>query len=444
MSDSPPMRNSTAAERGRRDSSATTRSGIAETVEEDRSADPIKVSAAMGSIVPPAFGEPVAPSREPADSRPGSVARPKVVVCGTSFGRVYLQAAHDDPDVRLAGVVSRGGATSAEYAKNYGVPHFIGVEQLPGDIDIACVAVRAGAAGGDGAKLAQSLMSRGIHVLQEHLLHPDELTDCLRAAREYGVRYRLNAFYPHLRPVRLFLAAAEILRERQRPLHVDATAGGQVVYSLLDIIGRAVGRLRPWTISEPATVAPETAALADTPMPYTHLTAVIGGIPVSLRVQNQIHPADPDNHALLLHRLAIAFEGGVLSLADTHGPVLWSPRLHTDRDETGRLLMAGPGTERLEVPSTEILEPAAASTFRTVFDELWPDGVRVALRQLRSDIADPRRSASAGQRAATITAMWQRLTTVLGQPELIRPSTPTPVPLPELLAAWRTQSGEAL
>ncbi|MGY5311621.1 Gfo/Idh/MocA family oxidoreductase [Nocardia gipuzkoensis] len=364
-------------------------------------------------------------------------AKPKVVVCGTSFGRVYLRAVRDDPEVELAGVVSRGSTTSAEYAKTFGVPHYIGVEELPGDVDIACVAVRAGAAGGDGAKLAQSLMGRGIHVLQEHLLHPDELTDCLRAAREHGVRYRLNAFYPHLRPVELFLRAAAILRERQRPLHVDAATGSQVVYSLLDIIGRAVGRLRPWAIGEAAPVAPEVAALANSPMPYTSLSAVIGGVPVSLRVQNQIHPADPDNHALLLHRIAIAFEGGVLSLADTHGPVLWSPRLHTGRDETGRLLMAGPGTERLDVPSTEILQPAAVPTFRTVFHELWPDSVRNALRQLRADIADPSRSAGADQWAMTVTALWQRLTAVLGQPELIRPPTPEPVPLPDLLAERR-------
>ncbi|WP_280315892.1 thiazolinyl imide reductase, partial [Nocardia abscessus] len=306
----------------------------------------------------------------------------------------------------------------------------------------AGAAGRGGAGGGAGAKLAQSLLTRGIHVLQEHLLHPDELTDCLRTAREHGVCYRLNSFYPHLRPVQLFLHAAQVLRERQQPLHVDAAAGSQVVYSLLDIIGRAVGRLRPWAIGDPAPIPPELAALADPPMPYTHLTAVIGGVPVSLRVQNQIHPADPDNHALLLHRLAIAFESGVLTLADTHGPVLWSPRLHTDRDDTGRLLMAGPGTERLAVPSTEPLDSAAAPTFRTVFDELWPQSVRVALAQLRADTADPRRSIGAAQWALTVTAIWQRLTTILGQPELIRPPSPAPVPLPELLAAQPTRAGD--
>ena len=366
---------------------------------------------------------------------------PKVVVCGTAFGRVYLRGVHEDPDVELAGVVSRGSSASRCYAKSYGVPHYSDVDQLPGDVDIACVVVRAGVAGGDGGRLAQNLLARGVHVLQEHLLHPDELAACLRIARDRGVCYRLNAFYPHLRPVELFLRAARVLRERQPPLHVDAAAGGQVVYPLLDIIGRAVGRMRPWAVGESAPVPAELAAVADRAMPYTSVSAVIGGVPVSLRVQNQIHPADPDNHALLLHRLAIAFEGGVLALADTHGPVLWSPRLHSERDETGRIVVAGPGTERLDVPSTQALDPADVPTFRGIIDELWPQGVRAALAELRADIADPARSVGAGQWTVTVTAMWHRLTTVLGQPELIRPASPMPLPLPELLAAEAAMAG---
>ncbi|MFX7906659.1 hypothetical protein ABTK51_20305, partial [Acinetobacter baumannii] len=69
------------------------------------------------------------------------------------------------------------------------------------------------------------------------------------------------------------------------------------------------------------------------------------------------------------------------------------------------------------------------------------DSVRVALRQLRADIADPRRCAAADQWAMTVTALWQRLTTVLGPPELIRPPTPAPVPLPQLLAGSDPQTG---
>lgn len=362
-------------------------------------------------------------------------ARPRVLVCGTSFGRVYLRAVHDDPTVELAGVLSKGSAASQGYAEAYGVPCYRDPDELPDDIDIACVVVRAGVAGGSGAELSQRLMARGIHVLQEHLLHPEELADCLRAARRHGVRYRLNAFYPHVAAIRRFLRAAEILRHRQQPLFVDAVAGVQVLYPLLDVIARAVGGLGPWRFADAVSPPSALDELARTPDPYTYLHGVIGATPVSLRVQNQIHPADPDNHALLLHRLSLTFESGVLTLADTHGPVLWSPRMHSERDETGRLIMAGPGTERLETPGTEPLGDGTGPTFREVFDRVWPDAVRVALAELRADITDDHRSTVAGQWALTVTGMWHDITGRLGEAQLIHPSTPERVDLRELYAA---------
>lgn len=359
---------------------------------------------------------------------------PRVIVCGTSFGRIYLRAVHEDPSVELAGVLSTGSAASRRYADAYGVPCYSDPGELPHDIDVACVVVRAGVAGGSGAELAQRLMARGIHVLQEHLLHPDELTACLRTANEYGVRYRMNAFYPHVDAIRRFIAAAEVLRRDQRPLYVDAVAGSQVLYPLIDVIGRAVGGLRPWRFADAEPPPRELAALAHMPGPYTHLHGVIGGTPVSLRVQNQIHPADPDNHALVLHRLWLAFESGVLTLADTHGPVLWSPRMHSARDETGRLIMEGPDTARLAVPATQPLGEGIAPTFHDVFARVWPDAVRAALAELRADITGGG-DVAAGQWALTVTAIWHDLTARLGQPDLIHPDAPQRVDLPELIAA---------
>ncbi|WP_329791364.1 Gfo/Idh/MocA family oxidoreductase [Lentzea sp. DG1S-22] len=360
---------------------------------------------------------------------------PRVLVCGTSFGRVYLRAVHDDPTVELAGVLSRGSQASHRYADAYGVPCYRAPDELPDDIDIACVVVRAGVAGGSGAELSQRLMARGIHVVQEHLLHPKELSDCLRVARRHEVRFRVNSFYPHVAAVRRFLLAAQAMRRRQPPLFVDAMAGVQVLYPLLDVIGRAVGGLRPWRFADPVPPPPALDELARVPSPYTHLHGVVGGTPVSLRVQNHIHPADPDNHALLLHRLSLVFESGVLTLADTHGPVLWSPRMHSERDGTGRLIMAGPGTERLQVPGTEPVGEGTGPTFREVFDRVWPDAVRVALGELRADIADEHRSARAGQWALTVAGMWQDLTGRLGEPRFIHLGSPERVDLPELVAA---------
>ncbi|NEE02715.1 Gfo/Idh/MocA family oxidoreductase [Phytoactinopolyspora halotolerans] len=381
--------------------------------------------------------------------------RLRVLVCGTGFGRIHLRAVHASADLDLAGVLSRGSDASRKVAARYGVPCYTSVEELPGDIDIACVAVPSGTGAGDGAQLAQRLLERGIHVLHEHPLHPEELADCLRTAREHGVRYRVNTLYPHVEPIRRFTSAAEILRRRQPPLFIDAACGVQVLYSLLDVVARTVGGVRPWRFGEPASLPPDLAALAAAPAPYTSLHGVIGGVPLTLRVQNQLNPSDPDNHALLLHRISIGFEAGVLALVDTHGPVLWSPRLHSTRDGDGRLVLDGPGTERLDVAATEHVGTHAAPTFREVFDRIWPDAVAAALVELhrdiderRADVAGPAdaaparapgpgpassAAAQASQWALSIATLWQELSDRLGPVTLIDPPEPEPVPLLELL-----------
>lgn len=353
----------------------------------------------------------------------------RAVVAGTAFGRIYLEAIRRHPDeFTLAGVLARGSDYSRACAERYGVPLLTAVDEVPGDIDVACVVVRPGAIGGAGTDLARALLLRGIPVLQEHPLRADEITACLRAAAEGGAAYAVNTLYPRLSPVRAFLGAAEALRRRGQPAFLDAACNSQVAYPLLDILGRAAGGLRPWEFAEPSPAGPH---------PFRTLDGVVGGVPVTLHVQNQVHPDDPDNHSFLLHRVALGHDGGVLTLADTHGPVLWNPRLHSPRDSTGRLVLAGPGTERLAVPSTVALGDDAPGSYHDVFARLWPDAVAESLRVLRRDIEQPARRSRGAQWALGVSQLWGELTARLGLPDVIRPGEPEPVPVDELQEAAR-------
>jgi thiazolinyl imide reductase len=357
------------------------------------------------------------------------VTRRKVVVAGTAFGRIYLDAVRSDPEsFELAGILASGSAYSAECARRYGVPLYTTPDEVP-DVDIVCVVVRSGALGGDGSELAQTFLRRGIPVLQEHPVHAEEIADCLRAARAGGTAYSVNTLYPRLRPVRRFLAAARALRERQKIAFIDAACNSQVAYPLLDVLGRITGGLRPWAFG---AVQPFPFAEFAAPQPFQALHAVVGGIPVTLRVQNQVDPDDPDNHSFLLHRISLGAEGGVLTLADTHGPVLWNPRLHAGRDETGRLVMAGPGTERLGVTTTVPLGDEEPGTYHDVFADLWPDAVAESLRELCRDVDEPSRRAAAGQWALGVSTAWRDLTAAVGLPELIAPGVPAELPLTAL------------
>ncbi|WP_436791591.1 Gfo/Idh/MocA family oxidoreductase [Yinghuangia sp. YIM S10712] len=349
----------------------------------------------------------------------------RVLVCGTNFGRFHAEAVLRRPDdYELAGILARGSAASREYADRLGVPFHSDVEAVPDDVEFACVAVGSAISAGNGTELAAALMARGIHVLQEHPLHLDEFTASLRTARTHGVQYRVNTHYPHVAPVRAFTDAARRLRERQAPLFVDAATPVHLLHPLVDILGAALGGLRPWRIGEPPQAEPGH--------PFRTLHGVVAGVPLTLRVHHQLDPADRDNHALLWHRIMIGTEGGVLTLADTHGPVLWSPRLHAHRDPDHRFVLDGPDTGHFDQPTTSALGPHTPVTFRDVFTDLWPDAIGRALDGLRSAAdtrADVLRSA---QYDLTVCRIWSEIAARLGPPEVVRPPAPRPVAADEL------------
>ncbi|MGA5038897.1 Gfo/Idh/MocA family oxidoreductase [Streptomyces capoamus] len=352
--------------------------------------------------------------------------RPRVVVAGTKFGRVYLAGtARPDSPYELAGVLARGSERSVRIARHYGVPLFTAPEQVPEDVEACCVVVGAGLNGGPGARLAQQLMARGLGVLQEHPLHARELADCLRAARDHRVVYRLNSHYVHVEPVRRFIAAARRLLADQRPLHVDAVCGFQLLYTLFDILGRTLGGVRPWGFGRPGELPPELADLTGVPHVYRSLDGVIAGVPCTLRLQNDMDPADPDNHIHLFHRVTLHTEGGHLTLVNTHGPVLWSPRPHMPYDMRDTVRMEDSQAPFFDHPGTAPLGPGTGPDQRRVLGELWPEGTVEALRALREDIRDGTDPAREGQYHLTLCRLTHEVAGLFGPVRLHR-GTPTP------------------
>ncbi|MFE2589826.1 Gfo/Idh/MocA family oxidoreductase [Streptomyces anthocyanicus] len=360
----------------------------------------------------------------------------RVLVCGTNFGRFYAEAVHRRPGYAPAGILSRGSAASRACAERLGVPHYTDVADLPAGIDAACVAVSSAISGGQGTELARALMDRGIHVLQEHPVHLTELTDNLTHARRRGVQYRLNTHYPHVAPVRDFVEAARRLVAQQRPLFVDAATPVHLMHPLVDILGRAMGTLRPWRFADPAPLPADIG-----PQPVRSLHGMLAGVPLTLRVHHQLDPSDRDNHALHWHRISIGTEGGVLTLADTHGPVLWSPRLHVGRDTGRRFVLDGPGTGHLGLGTTAVV--GTTGTFRTVFTDLWPEAVGHALDGLRAAVAQGGDALRTGQYDLAVCRIWTDLAARLGPPDIVRPATPRPLAVSDVFPAPQQTRADA-
>jgi thiazolinyl imide reductase len=348
----------------------------------------------------------------------------RVLVAGTGFGRAFL-AAFERPDFpfELAGILANGSTRSRACAAHYGVPLWTAPDQVPGCIDMACVVVGGLMTGGRGPQISQELMRRGVHVLEEHPLHPDELVACLRTARDNRVVFRMNTHYPHVETVRRFVAYARELGTRQQPLFVDVTCAFQVLFTIFDILGEALGSIRPCGVHG---ASPEPAGV---PAPYRCVSGRFAGVPLTLRLQNELVASAPDNYSHLLHRITIGYDGGHLTLVNTHGPVLWSMRPHMPDEMKDLVHFSDSGAPHLRVPSVQAVGPVGGASYLEVLAELWPQATGRAMSALWRDVVAGASSEAHVQRHITLTRLAMAVAETCGPVRLHQPDPP------ELLSA---------
>jgi pyochelin biosynthesis protein PchG len=354
----------------------------------------------------------------------------RVLVCGTKFGRVYMSAlAEPSLDMELAGILAAGSERSRHCAERLGVPLYTDIAQLPEDLDAACVVVSSEMGGGVGSEIARRLLERGLCVLQEHPMHHSELTRATATALRCGVVHRMNTLYPHVRAVRQFLAAGAALLDEHPAAYLDGACSLQLKTSFLDIIGRLLGKFRPWSFEALARQSNDRGL----PVPFQSVQGKIGGVPVTLRLQNQLHARDPDNHAYLYHQLTLGTSVGSLTLVDTHGPIVWRPRPHI------------PGAIQREQAPESAVDPALSNpTTSTLMDKIptwreamttdWPQAVGRALVELRGR-SEGQRLGPDEQYYLSLLQMVHDFDFAVGPPEVIRSETPRPQSAATLRAA---------
>nr|WP_225911112.1 Gfo/Idh/MocA family oxidoreductase [Dermacoccus sp. Tok2021] len=352
------------------------------------------------------------------------------MVAGTGFGRAYLAAfERDDVNFELAGIIAAGGERSRACAAHYGVPLWTTVDQVPNDIDLACVVIGGAMNGGPGPRLSQELMNRGMHVLQEHPLHPDELVACLRAATDAGVVFRMNTHYLHVEPIRRFIAAARNLVQRQQPLFIDVACAFQVLYTVFDILAEALGSIRPLSI---------TGVLDDVAeAPYRSVAGRFAGVPMTFRLQNELVPADPDNYSHLFHRITLGTEGGHLTLVNTHGPVQWSMRPHMPGDMKNLVRFSDSTAAHLGLPSVQHIGPGEGPTYDEVLRELWPQATGRAMQAAWADVEAGVGSQAHVQRHVALTRLAMQVSEACGPVRLKHPSPPDLLSAADLIEVGR-------
>lgn len=348
----------------------------------------------------------------------------RTLVCGSRFGQFYLEAVKALPEqFELVGLLAKGSERSRICAARFGVPLYTDAAQLPEGIDLACVVLRSSVMGGSGTELTLALLERGISVLQEHPVHHKDMAACMKKARQCNVYYAIGDLYAHLPAVRCFAACARTLLARQEPLYIDAACATQVSYPLMHMLMDALPSIRPWKMNH--VVKDEG--------PFQLVSGMLGGVPITLRAHNEVDPDDSDNHLHLLHSITIGTNGGRLSLVDTHGPVLWHPRLHVPDvpDLPAELLAEARMTER----SAEVLGKPDSDCYSDILLKQWVKAIGQDLLAIRDQWLGADTSDTRAQQELLCARQWQELTQVLGYPMLRPQRDHLPFPVSRLKEA---------
>ncbi|MCJ7957015.1 Gfo/Idh/MocA family oxidoreductase [Pseudomonas sp. 14P_5.3_Bac1] len=325
----------------------------------------------------------------------------KTLVVGSRFGQFYAAGVAAAEHLELVGVLGQGSRRSQALARYLEVPSFDALEQVPTDTHLACVAVGGAARGEQGPAVAQALMERGMHVLIEHPLLPQELHEVLRTANRLQRRCLLNSFYPQLPCVARFIELARQLHRQQGIRHIEASCAVQVSYATLDVLAALLESVGPWSVD---CVAPALSAWRD-------ISLVMAQVPVSLRVLNEL-AANDDGRMQMLLRLSIATDSGTLLLASPHGPLLWMPAVRAPQEDAeGVFDLFGPLAGQ-PLPCAEVLE-AAAPDWAQVYRRLWPAAAASALQPLITGVGLARLQ----QRSLEVVGLWQQVTAAIGFPQ---------------------------
>jgi len=335
----------------------------------------------------------------------------KVLVCGTRFGQFYIEAILNSSQFKLAGIFARGSEKSIACSKCYGVDFYHCIEDLPNDIDIACVAVKTGVMGGQGTMIAQQLMERGIDVITEQPIHYQEMIQCCKSAQQRGVSFHIGNLYEHLPAVQKFISVAAQIMKSQKPLYVNVDMATQVSYPLAAVLTKLFPRKRSWKVKDKMTESG----------PFSMILLEIGDIPASVRAQNQVDTAAADNYMHLFFNISIGFDSGSLTLTDIHGAVIWRERMNIPE----RMWIPGDlhnnAPVRMQNENNHILYSDDKSSYQTILTRVWPQAICRDIEQLSgwSDTSQNKKAANAHNTLVLQAASnWQVLTQAFGYPKV--------------------------
>ena len=155
----------------------------------------------------------------------------RIVVCGTGFGRAWIDAiVRCRRQYQLVGVIARGSVRSREICIQYGIPLATSVNEVKASVDAAVVAI----GGRAGEEVANEWLRRGVPVILEHPVGPKFISNARRRGKKC-VRLQINGHFCELPTVQRFIKICRACSKGKETSTAAIIATPRTLYSCLDI-----------------------------------------------------------------------------------------------------------------------------------------------------------------------------------------------------------------
>ncbi|WP_353463116.1 bifunctional Gfo/Idh/MocA family oxidoreductase/class I SAM-dependent methyltransferase [Mammaliicoccus sciuri] len=334
----------------------------------------------------------------------------KCIVCGSRFGQFYIEALKKIPNINLHGLLASGSERSNDCANNYQIQLYNDVDELPDDIDLACIAIKSEVQGGKGNLIAESLLKRGIDVIFEQPLSEKEYISLFKLAKKEKRYFTVCNLYSQLPSVQNFIQNFKFIKKEQSIKYINVEFATQLSYPVAQLLSLLIPEIKniEFSISKKEDG------------PFQFLSTTINETQLNLIAYNEAVENEIDNFMRLLFSIKIGFEGGELNLLDPHGDVFWREYIKfPNRYRIPSSFLDDPPKGMIR-KYIKLLYDNSDLTQQSMFTELWPKTIsKEIFLYLEKDQQDKHSFNALAQNHINSSIIWHKLMQSLGYPTFV-------------------------
>lgn len=334
----------------------------------------------------------------------------KCIVCGSRFGQFYIEALKKMPNINLHGLLASGSERSIDCANHYQIQLYNDVDELPDDIDLACIAIKSEVQGGKGNLIAESLLKRGIDVIFEQPLSEKEYISLFKLAKKEKRYFTVCNLYSQLPSVQNFIQNFKFIKKEQSIKYINVEFATQLSYPVAQLLSLLIPEIKNIEFSN--------SKKEDGPFQF--LSTTINETQLNLIAYNEAVENEIDNFMRLLFSIKIGFEGGELNLLDPQGDVFWREYIKfPNRYRIPSSFLDDP-PEGMTRKYIKLLYNNSDLTQQSMFTELWPKTIsKEIFLYLEKDQQDKHSFNALAQNHINSSIIWHKLMQSLGYPTFV-------------------------